>query len=141
MSVSCQGQKVHTLSGRELVTGTDIQQKDMFSGHSKGEHVPANPFAIFAFAAAAAGALATVSSKTESKIAGILGVIGAVLLVGLKSNAETDMTNKTQGMAQVQMEFGFWCALLLLVIAALSSFGLFGRLVAGPRHPTAPDGR
>ena len=62
MSVSCQGQKFHTFSGRELVTGTDIDNKDMFSGATKTEHVPASPLALFSLLAAVAGAARTEAS-------------------------------------------------------------------------------
>jgi hypothetical protein len=131
MSVSCQGQKVHTFSGLEMAIGADVEQADMFSGAKKTEHVKANPLATLALLAAAAGATVTFLSKAESPLAGILGAAGAALLVMLKANVGTDMVNRSQGMAQVQSEFGFWAAILLLGAGALCSFGLLGRLLGG----------
>lgn len=130
MSVSCQGQKFHTFSGRDLVMGADVESKDMFSGAKKTEHVPANPLAILALVAAVAGAAAAISNKTETPLAGICAAAGVALLLWLKSKLETDSINQTQGMVLVQPEFGFWAAVILLGIAAFCNFGLLQRLLA-----------
>jgi hypothetical protein len=104
---------------------------DMFSGATKTEHIPANPLAVCALLSAVAGLAATFSVKSGSPLAGALAAASAVLLVVMKSRIEADTITRSQGMVQVQAELGFWAAVVLLVIAALSSFGLLKSLMSG----------
>ena len=54
--VSCGGQKVVSITGMELVKGTEIKAPDMFSDkETKGEEIPSNTWAIIAFGAAIIG--------------------------------------------------------------------------------------
>jgi len=127
MAVTCQGQKVHTFSGRELVTGGDIETTDMFGNKSK-KHMSPEPLAALALLAAVIGFVAAVSSKAQVPIAGICAVVGVGLLFWLKAKLETDAVNQTQGMVQIQPQFGFWLAMVLLASAAIVNFGVLERL-------------
>jgi hypothetical protein len=48
MTFSCQGERVLSLSGIQLVTGTSVPQAQMF-GPPKSERMNAEPLAVFPF--------------------------------------------------------------------------------------------
>src|SRR5207245_11091900 len=54
VTFSCQGQKVATFSGIQLMTGTTIQQPQMF-GSPKEQKMGAEPLAVLAFLCGIAG--------------------------------------------------------------------------------------
>ncbi len=117
VTVSCGGQKIFTLSGQQLATGTEIAEPQVF-GPAKTQKTDANPFAAVAGLCALAGvALSLVGTKLAA--AGVVsGAAGAVSLGIMASRMDGQIQRATEGMGKANVEVGFVLTLSLLVAAA-----------------------
>jgi len=121
VTVSCQQQKVITLSGIQLVTGTEINQpgSGMFGAQQKTQKMGGEIFAIVAFAVTGIGLLFSFASKVVSCMMSVLS-IGSVVF--LKNGIEQKILKEGSGMFQVQYESGFYAAIALLIGVFIVSF-------------------
>ncbi len=121
---SCGGQKIGSVSGINLVTGTDLKSHDMITGNeTRGEKIPASIWAIFAFGAAIVGLGGfLIKEKRENLIGTGAGAIGFISLLILQFAINSSFKEKGQGQIDVSFQFGYWLALLALGIAGLLSF-------------------
>jgi uncharacterized membrane protein AbrB (regulator of aidB expression) len=118
INVSCQGQKVATFTGIQLVTGTTIEQPSMFGEEEQAEKVEGEPLAILVLVSAVVGFCLSFLKNRKSAIApAITGVAGLILLLLLKSKLDNDILRQGQGMLQVECRVGFWLTLLLFLFA------------------------
>src|SRR5450759_4951577 len=119
-TVSCGGQKVGSVTGINLVTGTELKGHDLFSGsETKGEKIPSNMWAIIAFGAAIIGLGAfLIKEKTESLIGTGAGAIGFGSLLILQFAIKNAIEKKAEGSPiQTDFEFAYWGALIAMGIA------------------------
>jgi len=118
LTVSCPGGRA-TLSGYELVTGTQIN----------GQKVTSEPLAVLAFVAVLLGLGMSFSRRKEAMIGtGIAGAVAAVILLILQSKVSRDVANESGGTATVSYEIGYWLAVLALAGGAAFSFYIQSRL-------------
>ena len=144
-SFSCQGQKVATLSGWELATGTTVNQPQMF-GPPQPQKVEPKGQATAALVCVAVGLISSFVSLANSKVGGFLAAapaaFGAGLLVALDSSIEGDLIKQGGGVVKVNCEAGFYLALIFLLASlGLCLFALFAKpsasaLVAAPASST-----
>ena len=126
ISVSCGAQKVVTLSGVQLVTGTTIEQPDLFGEGQQAETMDGEPLAILAFLSAVAGlGLSFLKGRKVAIAPAVSGAAGSVLLLLLKSRIDNEVLSQGGGMIQVEYEIGFW----LTILVFLSAAGLNGFLL------------
>ncbi len=120
----CGGQKIGSIKGIELVTGTEIKDHDLMSGQeTKGQEIPASMWAIFAFGAAIIGLGAfLIKEKRESIIGTGAGAIGAGSLVILQFVIKSAMDEKGKGQIETDFQFPYWGALIALGVAGLISY-------------------
>ena len=125
MNVSCQGQKIATLTGIQLVTGTTIQQPELpslFGGKKqvqKPEKVAGEPLAILVLLSAVVGlGLSFLKGRKSSIAPAIIGVAGLILLLLLKAELDNDILSEGQGILQLEYGIGFWLTFLLFLFAA-----------------------
>jgi len=124
VNFSCAGQRVATLTGFELVTGTTIQQQGMY-GHRETQKVNSEPLAVAVLLFTILGAAVSfLKSRKASLISSIAGVVSLILFLLLKSKIESDTANQGQGMIQVDYAIGFRLVLILF----LAAIGLNGYL-------------
>lgn len=117
-NVSCQGQKVATFSGIQVVTGTTVDEPQMF-GSAEKRKIEGETLAIFAFLSALAGlALSFIKTKKGTIGTMVAGGIGTVFLLLLKSKLDNDVLREGQGMLQLDYGVGFYMTLLLFLSAA-----------------------
>lgn len=122
-TVSCGGQKIGSVTGINLVTGTELKDRDMFSGReTKGEKIPSSAWAIIAFGAAIIGLGAfLIKEKREALIGTGAGAIGfgslLILQFAIKSAIE-----KKAGAIQTDFQFAYWAALIAMGIAGFISY-------------------
>lgn len=103
LSVSCQGEKIATLSGYTVAFGTTIEE----------QRVAANALAIIALVAAVAGvALALVRFTGREIAAAAAGGLGFILLVVLKAKANSAVA---EAGGAAKGEAGFFLSLLLFL--------------------------
>lgn len=117
--LSCQGQKVTSLTGIQLVTGTTLSQPRPF-GPPKKTKMPSEPLAVVAFVCAGlAMAFAVLRNRMATIISAVVSAAGAVTLLLLKSKIDSDIMKEGQGVLQVGYLFPYWLALLLYVAASV----------------------
>lgn len=125
VTFSCQGQKVLSLSGIQLVTGTSMQQSQMF-GPPKSEKLNAEPLAALAFLCGVVGlALSFLKGRTSAIAPAAAGGLAAILLLAMRSKIDGDALQKGGGVIQVNYDVGFYVVVLLFLAAtALNIFVL-----------------
>ncbi|GHT77865.1 hypothetical protein AGMMS50262_19890 [Bacteroidia bacterium] len=123
-TVSCSGQKVGSVTGINLVTGTELKNRDMFSGReTKGEEIPSNIWAIIAFGAAIIG-LGTflIKEKRGALIGAGAGATGFVSLLILQFVIKNSIEKEGQGVLQADFQFAYWVALIAMGITSYISY-------------------
>jgi len=117
VNVSCQGQKVATFSGIHLVTGTTVEQPQMF-GPAEERKIGGETLAILVLLSACAGlALSFLKDKKGVMGSAVTGGMGVIFLLFLKSKLDNDILRETGGMSQLDYGAGFYLALLLFLSA------------------------
>jgi len=117
VTFSCQGRKVLSLSGIQLVTGTSVPQPQMF-GPPRSEKMNAEPLAVLAFLCGVLGlGLSFLKGRTGAIAPAATGGLAAILLLALKSKIEGDALSKGSGVIQVNYEVGFYIVLILSLAA------------------------
>lgn len=118
INVSCQGQKVMSFTGIQLVTGTTIEEPTMF-GAKQERKVNGETLAILTFLTVITG-LGLSFLKDKKRVGAVVGGAGIILLLLLKSKLDNDILKETGGMLQLNYEAGFY----LTLISFLSAIGI-----------------
>lgn len=120
----CGGQKIGSVTGIKLVTGTELTDHDMFTGQeTKGKEVPASIWAIFAFGAAIVGlGVFIIREKREALIGTGAGAVGVGSLIILQSVVKSALDKEAGGQIEVNFQFPYWGALIALGVAGLISY-------------------
>jgi hypothetical protein len=117
VTFSCQGQKVMSFSGIQLVTGTTIQEPQMF-GPPQSQKLNPQPLAVLAFVCGVLGlALSFVRGRARTIAPAVAGGVAAILLMALKSSIDSDVLSKGGGVIQANYDIGFYVVVLLLLAA------------------------
>jgi hypothetical protein len=117
VTVSCAGEKVMTLSGRQLATGSAIEVPQPF-GPSRTQRTAADPFAAMAGLCAVAGVALSLAGARLAALAAVSGAAGAVSLGVMAARMQDQVQHATEGMGQASLEAGFTLAISLLAAAA-----------------------
>ena len=117
-NVSCQGQRVASLSGIQLAFGTKIDQSDMW-GNKRQSDVGAEPLALLALITAVAGACLALVGPAVRQLTALMGGTGAVLLMMLINKMSRDATLHSSGMLEVTPGFGLLLGILLFFAAGI----------------------
>jgi len=132
--ISCSGERVVTLTGVQLVTGTTIGDPETDFAQTNGgplirpsdvkpqdredEKIDPEPLAIFALCSAIAGlCLSFVRDKKWTIATAIAGAVGLILLLLLKAKIDNDVLKEGEGILQVEYALGFWLLLVLFLCA------------------------
>jgi hypothetical protein len=123
-TVKCANQEIGSVTGFNLVTGTELKNQDMFTGEeTKGEKMPPNAWAIIAFGAAIIGLGAfLIRDKREAMIGTGAAVIGFGSLIILQFAIKNAIDQKGEGQLETSMQFGYWGALLAMGVAGFISY-------------------
>jgi hypothetical protein len=134
VTVSCGGQKIFTLSGQQMATGTEITEL----GQHKSQRIDPHPFASVAALCALAGVALSLAGTRLAAVTAASGAAGAVSLGVMASRMETEIQRATQGMGQVNVEAGFILTLSLLIAATAWNIYLFTQGKKTASSPTIP---
>ena len=128
VNVSCQGQKIVSLSGFQLATGTTVQQPQVLGqpvmkySPKEPKKVSGDPVAIIALIVTLAGiALGFLRGKINTYGSMAAGAAGVILLVALRSRISGEAA-KAGGLLQIDYGFGYYITLLLFFAAIASNF-------------------
>lgn len=121
--INCGGQKMGSLTGINLVTGTQMETPTMFGQKTKGQEVPASIWAIFAFGAAIIGLGAyLIKEKREALIGTGAGLVGAGSLIILQFGVKSAIEKESKGQVHADFQLAYWGALLALGVAGGISY-------------------
>jgi hypothetical protein len=116
VTVSCGGQKLITLSGQQLATGSTIQEPMAF-GPAKAQKTGVNPFASIAAICAIVGVGLSLAGTRHATATAVSGAVGTVSLGIMGARMGDQVQHATQGIGQANLEIGFTLTFLLLVAA------------------------
>jgi hypothetical protein len=138
VKLTCSGQTVMTLTGFQLVTGTEVEQADIFKQPDlfdqeevpeqtpQKEKVEAQSMAqLTLIAAILCLIISFIKNKAASLFCLILSISGAVFLLFLKINMDNDVTSDGQGIVQLEFQFAYWFSLLLFIAGAVIQWMIF----------------
>ena len=121
VTFSCQGTRIASFSGVQMITGTTIPQPQMF-GPPKDEKVSPEPFAIMTFACVVIGlALSFLRSKQGIVGSAALAGLTVIFLMALKSKIDSEALRQVGGIIQVKYEAGFYLVILSMLAAICAS--------------------
>lgn len=125
VNVSCQGQKVMSFSGIQLVTGTTIEEPQMFGGKQKRK-IKGEMLAVLTFLSVIAGLVLSLLKNKKGTIGTIAsGGTGAILVLLLKFKLDSDIQKETAGMLQLNYDVGFYLVLLLFIaVAGINAYSI-----------------
>lgn len=140
-SFKCNGTKVASVKGINLVTGTHLKtdmgqmlHNNPFNpmnegsenpGNAKGQKVPASFWAIVAFLSAIAGFVVFYKkAKREALLGTLLGVLGFISLFILRLVIKSKVESQGGGMIHIEAGFlfGYWASLLAFLVAGGISY-------------------
>jgi hypothetical protein len=135
--ISCQGEKVATFTGIQLLTGTTIERlPTTFEEGKKVKKLDPEPLAILTFIAALyglgfsyliKGRKATMTGEQYMAPA-VAGGIGLLFLLFLKAKIDSEVLKEGEGMLRVEYGIGFWLVLLLFLAAIGLNVFLFSQM-------------
>lgn len=124
--LACLGQKLATLNGIQLVTGTHVEQRNPFNGRSEYKRIDPAPLAIAAFAAALLGLVLSFIKHYSTALINILaGSTGFGCLLVLKAQIDDEVMRQGEGLIHVQYHPGFWLILFLFLASAVYNVFVF----------------
>lgn len=137
VTFSCQGQKVLTLSGIQLVTGTTLERPQMF-GTAPNQKIDPEPLAVLALLAlVAGGALCFLKGKKGAGMSAAFSGLSLIFLFALKSKLDGDAMRQGGGAIQVNYEAGFYLVIAFLLVAIGAGIYSFaaGKAIPPPMSP------
>lgn len=118
--VSCQGQKVASISGFDFALGKQIEVRDPTSGQiQKKQLSTVTGFAVALGCVVASILLGFVAGNAGKLLPGAAGVGGFISMIVGKADFDGQMLKDGQGMFVCQWVTGFFVACLLLLAGAL----------------------
>ena len=137
VSVTCQGQRLATLTGIQLVSGTTIHEPTGFdAGSGKAHRMNPEPLVIAAYGFALIGLLISLTPGTgQSRPVAAIAGLGSVCLLIARARIDSQASEAgfvTSGLT-LEYELGFWIPLLLFCLTTI----LAARAVRGGARAAA----
>ncbi len=126
VSFTCQGQRIATITGMELITGTKIEKFEMEkldTGQTnpdldKERDVNSEPLAVAAFIFALVGIVVSLIPRYSRMLSLIAGALGALMLLFLRSSIGGEVTGDFDfKIIEVSYRWGYYFSLLLFIAA------------------------
>ncbi len=126
VSFTCQGQRIATVTGMELITGTKIEKFEMEkfdTGQTnpdldKQRDVNTEPLAVAAFIFALLGIVVSLIPRYTKMLSLVAGALGALMLLFLRSSIGGEVAGDFNfKIIEVSYEWGYYLSLILLIAA------------------------
>lgn len=123
VSFTCQGQRIATISGMELVTGTRIDKFQMENFNmqqdntdtDKQREVKSEPLAAAALIFAVIGIIVSFIPRYNKILSIVIGALGVMMLLFLRSSIGGQVTGDFDfKIVEISYEWGYYFALLFL---------------------------
>lgn len=123
VDLTCAGETVETLSGLDLLTGSEYEAPAGYYGETETYRSDPEWLAIAAFGVGLVGiGLLLLRTRIGAVARGALGILGVAFLLGLKNKIDSDVQSQGEGLIGVDYLIGFWLTFLCFLGAAISSF-------------------
>jgi hypothetical protein len=122
INITCGGEKIASVSARELVTGGTLETPEQSDKGGKGMElkgkIKSEPLAVVLLVFVVAGLVFSFLKKNVFTILAAVSA-GAALITQLmlRSKILQDIDKEGEKLLQIEMAFGFWTILLLLIVA------------------------
>ncbi len=128
-NLTCQQQKIASITGFELISGTQISTKGIdktmkdlsipeVKQESKPDNVSPEPLAFVAFLLAVGGLIISFFGKISDIGAAAAGLMGALILVFLSSSISDNILGKVQSQPMaVECAAGYYLCLVFFILA------------------------
>ena len=131
VNLSCSGQTIMSLSGFQLITGSEYKANSMFGETTEGEvkenkEIESQPLALLALLAAVVALGISFFKKRIIALTNIvISVLGVVFLLLLKFNMDSDAELSGQNMITLDYQFAYWLCIILFIAAAVVQWKIF----------------
>jgi len=137
VNLSCGGQTIMSVTGFQLITGTEINPTGMFGGEMNSsdelntdqkKEIESQPLALFAFVAAIIGLIISFFKMRITAISNIVvSVAGVVFLLLLKVSldGDADLNVSGQNVITLDYQFAYWLSIILFIIGAVVQWKIF----------------
>lgn len=132
VNLSCSGQEIMSLSGLQLITGSEVKADGMLDGLSnmgetqENDEVDPQPLALFALISAAAGlGLSFIRIKMIALLNVVLSVLGFIFLILLKINLDGEVELSGQNVITLDYQLGYWLAVIIFLGSAVIQWLIF----------------
>jgi hypothetical protein len=136
VNLSCGGQTIMSVSGFQLITGTEVKASGMFGEMNSADElntdekkeIESQPLALIAFLAALIGLIISFFKKRITALSSIVvsssGVVFLLLLkVSLDGNPELNVSG--QNVITLDYQFAYWLSIILFIGGAFVQWKIF----------------
>ena len=137
-NITCQQQKIASITGFELITGTTINTNGLNKGISgipnsqtkfsktKTDTVSPEPLALIAFLIAVIGLIFSFIKKFSDIGSAVAGLLGGLSLIFLNTVINDNILGKVQYMPlAVELGLGYYISIILFIILLIYNMYLF----------------
>jgi hypothetical protein len=137
VNLSCGGQTIMSVTGFQLITGTEINPTGMFGGEMNSsdelktdqkKEIESQPLALFAFVAAIIGLIISFfKMRIPALINIVVSISGVVFLLLLKVSLDgnPDLNVSGQNVITLDYQFAYWLSIILFIGGAVVHWKIF----------------
>jgi len=137
VNLSCGGQTIMSVTGFQLITGTEVKPTGMFGGEMNSsdemgtdekKEIESQPLALFAFLAAIIGLVISFFKMRITALSSIVvSVAGVVFLLLLKVSLDgnPDLNVSGQNVITLDYQFAYWLSIILFIAGAVVHWKIF----------------
>ena len=137
VNLSCGGQTIMSVTGFQLITGTEISPTGMFGGEMNSsdelntdekKEIESQPLALLAFVAAIIGLVISFFKMRMTALSNIVvSAAGVVFLLLLKVSLDgnPDLNVSGQNVITLDYQFAYWFSIILFIVGAVVQWKIF----------------
>jgi hypothetical protein len=137
VNLSCGGQTIMSVTGFQLITGTEVNPTGMFGGNMNSadelntdqkKEIESQPLALFAFIAALIGLIISFFKMRITALSNIVvSVSGVVFLLLLKVSldGDADLNVSGQNVLTLDYQFAYWLSIISFIVGAVIQWKIF----------------
>jgi hypothetical protein len=137
VNLSCGGQTIMSISGFQLITGTEVKADGMFGGEMNStdelntdqkKEIESQPLALLAFVAAIIGLILSFFQMRITALSNIVvSVAGVIFLLLLKVSldGDADLNVSGQNVITLDYQFAYWFSIILFIVGAVVQWKIF----------------
>jgi hypothetical protein len=137
VNLSCGGQTIMSISGFQLITGTEVKADGMFGSEmnstneqnkDQNKEIESQPLALLAFVAAIIGLILSFFQKRITALSSIVVSIAGViflLLLKVSLDGDADLNVSGQNVITLDYQFAYWFSIILFIAGAVINWKIF----------------